>query len=57
MPLSAGEIESYVNSARGHEPIPQWLNDILHILVEEGDAKFKPLKISESVICDGLGCR
>lgn len=50
LPLSPGELDGYVTSVRGREPIPEWLVEIVHILADEGEAKFKPLKIRESLL-------
>ena len=45
LPLAPGAIEGYVSSARGREPVPEWLLDTIRILVEDGEPTFKPLKI------------
>lgn len=49
LPLTVSEIEGYVSSARGREPVPEWLIEILRILCEGCDPKFKPLKISKQL--------
>ncbi|GJE94120.1 hypothetical protein PsYK624_102880 [Phanerochaete sordida] len=45
LPRAPGEIEGYVASARGREPIPEWLLEVVRILAEDGAPHFKPLKI------------
>lgn len=47
LPLEADQIEPYVRSCQGREPVPEWLVDILSRLVKDGSPTFKPLKISE----------
>lgn len=56
LPTSAGEIEAYASSTRGREPIPEWLIEIIRILADEGEAKFKPLKIREPSRFTILNC-
>ena len=48
LPLSANEIEYYITSARGCQPVPDWVVEIIRVLAAEGKAKFRPLKISKS---------
>ncbi len=50
LPLEADDIESYVKSMNGKEPVPDWLFETLRILVENGSPKFKPLKIRTSAL-------
>lgn len=45
LPRAPGEIEGYVASARGREPVPEWLLEVVRILAEDGAPHFKPLKI------------
>ena len=47
LPLEAGQIETYMLSCQGREPVPEWLVEIIDKLVKGGSPTFKPLKIRE----------
>jgi hypothetical protein len=50
LPRAAEEIEIYVTSTRGREPVPDWVVKIVRILADEGEPHFKPLKIRTYII-------
>lgn len=45
LPRTPPEIEGFVASMRGREPVPEWLVEMLRVLAEEGEPTFKPLRI------------
>lgn len=47
LPLDPSDIEAFVRSCKGREPVPEWLVDIVDILIKDGSPTFKPLRIRQ----------